>query len=125
MPVPMWVAKINKRFFNPMEIKRGKSPVIIHDGRSSGKTYRTPIDAHAVEGGYIFILMYGSRSDWVQNILASGSAALSIDGDEVALGSPQLISEEVVWELLSDDVKKPPGFLNVTEYLQMDRLNME
>jgi hypothetical protein len=60
MPVPQWVAKINKRLFNPMEIRRGKRPVITHSGRSSGKTYHTPLDAHRTEDGFVFILMYTS-----------------------------------------------------------------
>ncbi len=124
MPVPMWVAKVNRRFLNPMEVKKGERPVIIHDGRSSGKTYHTPLDAHPVDGGYVFILMYGSGSDWVENILASGSASLSIDGDEIALVSPRLISKDAARELLEDDVM-PPGFLKVTEFLQMDRLTTD
>jgi deazaflavin-dependent oxidoreductase (nitroreductase family) len=67
-----------------MEIKRGNRPVLSHVGRSSGKTYETPLDAHAVEGGYIFIANYGRDSDWVKNILAAGTAALRVDGDEFA-----------------------------------------
>lgn len=125
MPIPMWVAKVNRRFFNPMEIKKGERPIIIHDGRSSGETYRTPLDAHPVEGGYVFFLMYGSGSDWVQNILASGSAALSIEGDEIELVSPRLIPGDVAWQILSADVKKPAGFLKVAEYLQMDRPDID
>lgn len=120
MPVPMWVAKVNKRVFNPLELKRGVRPVLTHVGRSSGKTYRTPLDAHPVEGGYMFIVMYGSDSDWVQNVLAAGSATLAKDGDELELGSPRLISKEAAWRLLSATTKAPPGFLRVTEYLQMD-----
>ncbi len=76
MPMPRWVARINKRVFNPMELRRGVRPVLTHVGRSSGKTYRTPLDAHLIEGGYIFIVMYGSDSDWVQNVLAAGAATL-------------------------------------------------
>ena len=44
MPLPRWLAHINKRVFNPMEVRRGARPVLIHTGRSSGKTYRTPLD---------------------------------------------------------------------------------
>ena len=66
-------------------------------GRSSGKTYGTPLDAHPVDGGYIFIVMYGSDSDWVQNVVAAGAAKLEIDGDEVELASPRLISKEDAW----------------------------
>ena len=120
MPVPMWVAEVNKRVFNPLEKRKGKRPVIEHVGRSSGTTYRTPLDAHRVDGGFIFILMYGSKSDWVQNVLAAERAAVTKDGETFELVSPRLISADEAWEQLGEGVKSPPGFLNVTEYLLMD-----
>jgi deazaflavin-dependent oxidoreductase (nitroreductase family) len=82
----MWIARFNKRITNPLVLKRGVWPVLTHVGRSSGKTYRTPLEAHPVAGGYIFVVMYGSDSDWVQNVMAAGTATLEIDGDEVGLG---------------------------------------
>ena len=91
MPVPMWVAQINKRVFNKMELKRGKRPVLTHKGRSSGTTYRTPLDAHRANDSFIFILMYGSDSDWVRNVMASGSAGLKIMNDSWDLVTPRLI----------------------------------
>ncbi len=118
----MWIAKVNRRVFNPAEIKKGKRPVLTHIGRSSGKTYHTPLDAHAVDGGYIFIVMYGSESDWVRNILKAGSATLRVEEEEFELDSPRLISKEDAWQQLSKATKEPPAFLNVTEYLQMDTL---
>ncbi len=122
MPLPKWLAQLNKRSFNKMEIKRGVRPVLTHVGRSSGKTYHTPLDAHKVGGGYIFIINYGSRSDWVKNILAAGSATLRIDGQEIELTSPRLVSGEVAWQLLPAETKKPlPDFLKL-EYLHMDTL---
>jgi deazaflavin-dependent oxidoreductase (nitroreductase family) len=120
MPVPMWVAQVNKRVFNPLELKRGVRPVLKHVGRLSGKTYRTPLDAHAIAGGYIFIVMYGAASDWVQNVLAAGAATLEIDDHEIELVAPRLVSKEDAWKLLSATTKAPPDFLRVTEYLQME-----
>lgn len=38
-----------------------------------------------VDGGFIFMLVHGSRSDWVQNVISTGMATLEIDGDTVAL----------------------------------------
>ena len=35
MPLPRWLAKINKRTFNPIEVRRAARPVLIHTGRSS------------------------------------------------------------------------------------------
>ena len=61
MPLPRWLAHINKRVFNPMEVRRGARPVLIHTGRSSGKTCRTPLHAHRLPDGYLFIPLYGPR----------------------------------------------------------------
>ncbi|WP_344842551.1 nitroreductase/quinone reductase family protein [Nonomuraea dietziae] len=91
MPMPLWWGHVNKRVFNPLTIARGKSPVLTHVGRVSGATYRTPLDAHPVDGGYLFILVYGSRSEWVQNVLAAGGARLQVDGREVELAAPRLV----------------------------------
>jgi deazaflavin-dependent oxidoreductase (nitroreductase family) len=120
MPLPRWLAKINKRLFNPFEVKRGKRPVLTHTGRFSGKTYHTPLDAHAVEGGYIFVANYGSKSDWCQNILATGSARLRIGGEVVELGAPRLLDQDEAWQELPEGTKPMPGYLNITEYLRMD-----
>ena len=120
MPLPRWLARINKRAFNRMELKKGVRPVLIHVGRSSGKTFSTPLDAHPIDGGYLFIMNYGRDSDWVKNILAAGSARLRVGGDEVALASPQVITKEAALPLLPATSKWPPDALNVTECLRMD-----
>lgn len=120
MPLPKWVAKFNKRVINPREVKRGKWPVLVHVGRSSGTTYQTPLEVHPVDGGYIFVLVYGSGSDWVQNVLAAGSATLEIDGNLVELMSPRLVSKEHASNLMAADTKAPPGFLRISEYLRVD-----
>ena len=120
MPMPRWVALFNKRTFNKVELKRGVRPVLTHVGRSSGKTYRTPLDAHPVDDGYLFILVYGSGSDWVKNVLAAGTAGLKIGGDEFELVSPRLVTKDVAWQQLPATTKAPPDFMRVTELLQMD-----
>lgn len=120
MPMPLWWGKINKRVFNPRALANGKWDVITHVGRSSGSVYRTPLEAYEVDGSYIFILVYGSESDWVQNILASGSATLETDGDSVELSSPRLVPKDEVWRLLDGIAKPPPEWLKVKEFLQMD-----
>ncbi len=121
MPVPKWLAQVNKRTFNKMELKRGERPVLTHVGRKSGKTYRTPLDAHPVDGGFIFIVMYGSRScDWVQNILAAESATLTIKDDQWELSSPRLISKQEAGRQVSPETKLEPGRIKGIEYLQMD-----
>ncbi len=120
MPMPGWWGKINKRVFNPMELKRGVRPVLTHVGRNSGTTYRTPLDAYPVDGGYLFILVYGSGSDWVRNVLAAGHARLTVNGQDVELTNPRLVDEDEAWQALDDTVSRPPRMLRIHEYLRMD-----
>lgn len=120
MPMPLWWGHINKRIFNPRELRSGIRPVLTHVGRVSGRIYRTPLDAHPVDGGFVFILVYGSRSDWVQNALAAGSATLTVDRKSIDLTSPRLISKDEAWDLVDPETKEPPGFLNIGEFLRMD-----
>src|SRR3546814_20160772 len=63
MPMPRWWGHVNKRVFNPRAISSGKWPVLTHVGRTSGTTYRTPLDAYPVKGGYVFILVYGRSEE--------------------------------------------------------------
>ncbi|NNF55235.1 MAG: nitroreductase family deazaflavin-dependent oxidoreductase, partial [Acidimicrobiales bacterium] len=94
-------------------------PVLIHEGRTSGRTYETPLDAHAVDGGYIFIVNYGARSDWVKNILAAGRATLRLGAQEIELSMPRLLTEDEALSQMPPTAKPMPGFLNINEYLHM------
>lgn len=120
MQMPLWWGHINKRLFNPREIKKGVRPTLTHVGRSSGDTYVTPLDAYPVDDGYIFILVYGAKSDWVQNIMAAGTATLTRNGETIELVSPRVVSKDVAAPQLADDTKIPTGLISTDEFLQMD-----
>jgi deazaflavin-dependent oxidoreductase (nitroreductase family) len=120
MPLPRWLAHINKRVFNPLEIRRGARPVLIHTGRTSGRTYHTPLDAHPIPDGYVFIPMYGPRTDWLKNVLVAEKAQLAVRGTEITLVSPRLVQKQDVWPLLAPGTKVPRGISDTSELLQMD-----
>ncbi len=120
MPVPKWIARVNKHTFNKAELKRGKRPVLTHRGRSSGRIYRTPMDAHRVDGGFVFFPMYGPDSDWVKNALAAGSASVLKNGTGYDLTSPRLISRTEAERLVADGTPMPPDRLGISDFLQMD-----
>jgi deazaflavin-dependent oxidoreductase (nitroreductase family) len=120
MPMPRWWGHINKRVFNPRAIAGGRWPVLMHVGRTSGTVYQTPLDAHPVEGGYVFVLVYGSGSDWVQNVLVAGGARLRVEGEAVELTAPRLIGEDEAFHDLADEVPRPPRVLRITEFLRLD-----
>ncbi|MGW4243011.1 nitroreductase family deazaflavin-dependent oxidoreductase [Nocardia sp. NPDC004722] len=119
MPMPKWWGHVNRQIFNPRALAGGRWPVLTHTGRTSGTTYRTPLDAYPVDGGYLFILVYGSRSDWVRNVLASGYARLRIDGRDLELDTPRLIDKSQALQALPEKAH-PPRLLRITEFLRMD-----
>jgi deazaflavin-dependent oxidoreductase (nitroreductase family) len=82
---------------------------LIHVGRSSGKTYRTPLDAHPLPDGYVFIPNHGPRTDWLKNVLVAGAARLSISGEEIELEAPRMVRKRDIWLLLPAITKTPPG----------------
>jgi deazaflavin-dependent oxidoreductase (nitroreductase family) len=116
------LAKINKRVFNPGQIRKGKYPVVTHVGRTSGRSYQTPLDAFPTETGYVLVARYGPNSDWVRNVLAAGSATLRVDGEDHLLDSPRLISQEEALDALVSD-EPPPDFTKAEDFLLMDNLS--
>jgi deazaflavin-dependent oxidoreductase (nitroreductase family) len=121
MPLPRWLARINKRVFNPWEIRKGRRPVVVHVGRSSDTVYRTPLDAHPTRQGYVLVVRYGPGSDWVQNIMATSTATLRVDGEEHRLGSPRLVTQEEAVDELAPGLDPGKDFFKAEHYLLMDR----
>jgi len=117
--MPLWWGKINRRVFNPRALHNGKWQVIHHVGRSTGRAYRTPLEAVRADDEFIFTLVYGSRSDWVQNVLAAGTARLEIDGRTVDLVDPELITADEAFQRLPPGTKRPPRLLKIGEFLKM------
>lgn len=120
MPYPRWLAKVNKRLFNPREVRKGKRPVVTHTGRSSGTTYRTPLDAHPTRDGFVLVVRYGPESDWVRNILAGGEAIVTVDGEEHPLTSPRLVAREAAAAELPAGYEPGADFFKAEDYLLMD-----
>src|SRR3954447_4787124 len=79
MPLSRSVADFNRRYFNKLSRHvAGWLPgfgIVIHTGRTSGRTYETPVNVFRTEDGFIIALTYG-RADWVKNVMAAGSAKL-------------------------------------------------
>jgi deazaflavin-dependent oxidoreductase (nitroreductase family) len=119
VPYPRWLAKINKRVFNPRQIRKGEYPVVAHVGRTSGRSYPTPLDAYPTKTGYVLVARYGPKSDWVLNILAAGTATLRIGDEEHTLESPRLVSQEEALDVLVSD-EPPADFTKAEDFLLMD-----
>jgi deazaflavin-dependent oxidoreductase (nitroreductase family) len=120
MAYPRWLAKINKRLFNPGQVRKGRYPVVTHVGRRSGTTYQTPLDAFPTTTGFVLVARYGPESDWVRNVLAAGEATLRVDGTEHLLDSPRLVGLDEALDALTT-AEPPKDFARADDFLLMDR----
>jgi deazaflavin-dependent oxidoreductase (nitroreductase family) len=98
MSIPRSIARLNKAGLNRVTVHAAPwlpgFGVVIHRGRRSGRTYRTPVNVFAAPGGYVIALTYGADSDWVRNVLAAGGCELVTRGRAVRTGSPRLYRDE-------------------------------
>ena len=65
--------------------------VVSHVGRTTGRPYETPVVAVQHDDEFLIALPYGPRTDWLQNVLAAGSAQVRMEGDTYAVDRPEVI----------------------------------
>ena len=124
MPLPQRLARFNRRVTNPIANRvAGRVPplaIIVHTGRRSGRTYRTPVMAFRdAEGGFVVALTYGSETDWVRNVLAAGGCELVRGGQPIRLEIPRVNEPADPPGGLPTPVRWALGLLKVRAYLRM------
>jgi deazaflavin-dependent oxidoreductase (nitroreductase family) len=65
--------------------------VVRHAGRRSGRIYQTPVTAARHDDYFLIALPYGKRTDWLQNVLAKGSAVIVTNGHAYEADQPEVI----------------------------------
>lgn len=97
MPLPQRLARFNRRVTNRVTGQfADRLPgfgIVIHKGRRSGRTYRTPMNVFRDGNDYIIALTYGAETDWVRNVLAAGGCEIMTRGRRVGLTHPRLITD--------------------------------
>jgi deazaflavin-dependent oxidoreductase (nitroreductase family) len=110
------------RVFNPLVrpfIHRLPGFAIVnHEGRRSGRTFRTPMNVFRVGDDYVFALTYGANVDWVRNVLAAGGAELQMGSARRRVTSPELFVDEKA-QLVPLPVRLVLRLLRVTVFLRM------
>jgi deazaflavin-dependent oxidoreductase (nitroreductase family) len=93
--------RLQRAVINPMQMRSAGTPgayasVIRHRGRSSGRPYETPVGVVAADDGFLIALVYGSRTNWLQNVLASGSATIVHEGQTYRVDQPEIVPMKAV-----------------------------
>lgn len=88
--------RVNHRWMNPWQLRSAGKPgayagVVHHVGRRSGRRYATPMVPFPTGDGFVIALPYGTRSDWVRNVLAAGTATIDYEGDSYDIVDPRVI----------------------------------
>jgi len=99
----------------------GRAPgfgVIVHQGRRSGRQYRTPVNVFGAPGGYLVALTYGRDSDWVKNVVAGNGCVLQVRGRRIPLVDPRLVHDESRRDV-PPIVRAVLGLFGVHDYLQL------
>jgi deazaflavin-dependent oxidoreductase (nitroreductase family) len=93
--LPRALARFNRAVTNPIQLRYAwlLPPwlVVCHTGRRSGRSYRTPVHAYRSGRTLAVLVLYGERSDWVQNVLAGGARVVRC-GRTYELVAPRLVS---------------------------------
>jgi deazaflavin-dependent oxidoreductase (nitroreductase family) len=92
--------------------------ILTHVGRTSDRTYRTPINVFRRGDHYLFALTYGADVDWVKNVLAAGGCSMRERGRDIRLVEPELLVDPEL-RLMPAPVRAIGRFNRVTEILRM------
>lgn len=122
-----WVNRVfTNRLQRPFAGKPGAyASVIRHQGRRSGRSYETPIVPFATADGFVVSLPYGTTADWVQNVLASGSAVLVHEGRTLTVARPEVVAVAQVKELFPPGEQRTHRMFRVEQCLRLRRTDVD
>jgi hypothetical protein len=61
-----------------------------HVGRTSGRTYVTPVGARRAGDTFVIPLTFGNQSDWSRNVRVAGVCVIRLDGVDYQVTRPEL-----------------------------------
>ncbi len=119
--------RLQRTVINPRQLQSAGQPgsyasVIRHVGRASGRPYVTPVGAVATSDGFVVALMYGAGSNWLQNVLASGSATVIHDGQTQAVDRPEVVPMRTVVAQFGASDRRAFRVLGVDQALRLRRV---
>ena len=120
------LARFNRRLPNRVVrtfAGRRLSPValMVHQGRRSGRQYRTPMMPLPLPDGFLVSLPYGPERDWVRNVLAAGRCTLQRGGRRFELAGPRLLDAAGAAPLLPAALRPALRLVPGIRFLQLSR----
>ena len=94
--------------------------MIVHRGRRSGRTYRTPVNVFRSGDRYLIALTYGRNRDWVKNIVAAGECHVETRGRRLRLVHPVIV-DDARHERFPRPIRPILATIGVNETLELRR----
>ncbi|WP_067901185.1 nitroreductase/quinone reductase family protein [Nocardia vaccinii] len=115
---------VNKYVTNPvMMTMAGRehwyAGVVRHTGRRSGKAYATPVVVEEVPDGVIIPLPYGTRVDWLRNVMHEGRATVQVHGRTFDTIEPAIITAEKAEPRLPPQHRRTFHRFKIDNYLEL------
>lgn len=125
-PVLRAVRRMNRAVFNPKQMETAGTPgayaaIVKHVGRTSGTEYETPVGAVATGDGFVIALPYGTKADWLQNVLAAGKATIVHDGETHEVAEPEVLPIRDAAEYFSEKDRRAHSVFGVHQALRLRR----
>jgi deazaflavin-dependent oxidoreductase (nitroreductase family) len=123
-PLVLDTVRRTSRAMKPLALKSAGTPgayasVIRHVGRTTGRPYETPVGAVATDDGFAIALPYGSNTDWLKNVLASGSATIVNDGNAHRVDQPEVVPIAEGASLFPPNDRRTLRFFGVEQCLRV------
>lgn len=125
-PIQNAARRFNKAVVNPESLETAGQPgayasVIHHRGRTTGTSYATPIHALPCDDGFVIPLPFGTRADWLKNVLAARSATIVHDGNTYRVEDPEIVTAAVAEPFVPAEDQRAHRLFGVDQFLRVRR----
>ena len=123
-PVIDRARRMNRSFFASEQLRAASTPgayagVLRHRGRKSGASYATPVSIKRHGDDFVIGIVYGRQTEWVKNVIASGSAVIELEGETHQVGQPQIVPTAEVADAFPSGDQRLNRLLRIDECLRL------
>lgn len=118
------------RAMKPLMMKSAGRPgawasVVHHVGRTSGRSYVTPVQAVRTEDGFAIALPYGPTTDWLKNVQAAGSATIVTGGSTYIVDQPRVVPLKDVGAYFPEKDQRQHRRFDVRDAVRLHRTDVD